>query len=257
MKTRSLLTHLTHRFPKRLSTFHGDRLGLHVGPLPEEITSIVIGLDVNHHLIDQAVHHQAQLIITHHPFFYPSKKVALKDPQIAQLYERLVAKRIAVYCFHSNFDAAPGGMNDVLAKQAELIHIQKASNELTSYVGDLPVEMTIQEASLYIKERLQVPFMQLYEAENTQTTIRKIAICAGSGVYEWPALKELGVDLFVSGDSRYYNRVAMQRGGMNFLELHHEVETIFSNIMSNVITRYDNTIKVIPCQGTPFPKLIR
>lgn len=256
MKTRSLINHLTHRFPKRLSTFHGDRLGLHVGPLPKEVTSIVVGLDLNNHLIDEAVNHQAKLIITHHPFLYPSKKIALKDPQIAQLYERIISLQIAVYCFHSNFDAAPGGMNDALAHQAQLIDIQRASDELTSYVGYLPFEMTIQEASLYLKEKLHVPFMQLYAAENGRTTIRRIAICAGSGVYEWTALQQLGIDLFVSGDSRYYNRVAMQRGGMNFLELHHEVETIFSQVISDVITRFDDSIQVIPCPGTPFPKLI-
>lgn len=256
MKTASLLGHLRKKFPQRLSNFHGDRLGLHVGPLPQEIAGVAIGLDVSNELIDQAIASKCRLIITHHPFLYPSKKQALKDPQIAALYERVISNQLAVYCFHSNFDAAPGGMNDYLAHQAKLTDSHQASPALTSYIGNLPQPLSVKEASEWLRTNWKVPFLQLFESPQSSPLISKIAVCAGSGVVEWPMMKAMGVDLFVSGDSRYYNRVAMQRGGMHFLELHHEIEFIFMDIMKDIIIQFAPHLTVVTTRGTPFPTII-
>lgn len=100
--------------PKYLAV-EGDPNGLHIGTLNKKVERVLITLDVNDKVVDEAIAKKAGLIICHHPpIFRPLKSLRTDLPQGA-LFEKLIKHDIAVYAAHTNLDVAAGGVNDLLA----------------------------------------------------------------------------------------------------------------------------------------------
>lgn len=100
--------------PKYLA-MEGDPIGLHVGTLNKKIERVLVTLDVNEEVVDEAIAKGAGLIIAHHPpIFRPLKNLQTDFPQ-GRLMEKLIKADVAVYAAHTNLDVAWGGVNDLLA----------------------------------------------------------------------------------------------------------------------------------------------
>ncbi|MEK6268463.1 MAG: Nif3-like dinuclear metal center hexameric protein [Planococcus sp. (in: firmicutes)] len=100
--------------PKYLA-MEGDPIGLHVGTLNKKIERVLVTLDVNEEVVDEAIAKGAGLIIAHHPpIFRPLKNLQTDFPH-GRLMEKLIKSDIAVYAAHTNLDVAVGGVNDLLA----------------------------------------------------------------------------------------------------------------------------------------------
>jgi len=118
------VTSLIEKFaPKNLAE-DWDSIGLQVGNPAQEITGVLVTLDVNHDVLSEALLLGANLIVSHHPvIFKPLKNLRLDLPQ-GQMMAELIKNDIAVYCAHTNLDSAREGVNQVLAELLELQDIQ-------------------------------------------------------------------------------------------------------------------------------------
>ncbi|MCG7336398.1 Nif3-like dinuclear metal center hexameric protein [Sporosarcina sp. ACRSM] len=106
--------------PKRFA-MDGDPVGLHIGQLNRQVEKVLVTLDVNEEVIDEAIHHGANLVIAHHPpIFRPLKNIMTDTPQ-GRMIEKCIKHDITVYAAHTNLDVAPGGVNDLLASKLGLI----------------------------------------------------------------------------------------------------------------------------------------
>ncbi|WP_088007986.1 Nif3-like dinuclear metal center hexameric protein [Indiicoccus explosivorum] len=100
--------------PKYLA-LEDDPIGLQIGTLNKKVARVLVTLDVNEAVADEAIEKGANLIICHHPpLFRPAKTIRTDQPQGA-LLEKLIKHDIAVYAAHTNLDVAEGGVNDLLA----------------------------------------------------------------------------------------------------------------------------------------------
>lgn len=98
----------------------GDPVGLHIGQLNRPVENVLVTLDVNEAVIDEAIEVGANLIIAHHPpIFRPLKNILTDTPQ-GRVFEKCIKNDIAVYAAHTNLDVAPGGVNDMLAERLGL-----------------------------------------------------------------------------------------------------------------------------------------
>lgn len=95
--------------------FDFDNVGLLVGSRSAEVTGIVTALDPSLALVDRAKSVGAELVITHHPIFWSGTK-SLTDRNADSAFALELARHgIAHITAHTNWDSAPGGINDVLA----------------------------------------------------------------------------------------------------------------------------------------------
>lgn len=144
--------------PKYLA-MEGDPIGLHVGTLNKKIERVLVTLDVDEAVVDEAIEKGAGLIIAHHPpIFRPMKNLQTDFPQ-GKLMEKLIKNDIAVYAAHTNLDVAQGGVNDLLAQALGL--------------ADTDVLVTTYEAEL-VKIAVFVP-------ESHEEQVRKAFGDAGAG----------------------------------------------------------------------------
>lgn len=108
--------------PRSLAV-EGDSVGLQIGRLDKPVTKVLVTLDVNNEVVDEAIEKGCQLIIAHHPPIYNKLKNIRTDLPQGRLFEKLIKHEIAVYAAHTNLDIATGGVNDLLVDALKLENV--------------------------------------------------------------------------------------------------------------------------------------
>ena len=196
-----------------------DNSGLLVGHPNNEVTGIHFALDVTNNVIDEAIAHGANLIVTHHPMmFSPIKRLVETDYQ-ARLLCRLIREGISLISAHTNLDQAAGGINDVLAQCIGLTDIQ---GEGFVRVGTLPSPMTAGELAASISAALGDVVRVMGDAS---AQVEKVGMCSGSGADEWPAAAAMGAQAFLTGEAKHHIALEAADRGVVLLEAgHHATE---------------------------------
>lgn len=101
-----------------------DNVGLQLGSYLNPVRRVVISLDLNQEVLDQAIDQEADLIITHHPFFFNPIKNINCDTTQGKLISQLIKHDISLYAAHTNLDSASQGLNQYLAEKLNLKNIQ-------------------------------------------------------------------------------------------------------------------------------------
>ncbi|CAM3120832.1 Nif3-like dinuclear metal center hexameric protein [Filibacter tadaridae] len=132
--------------PKRFA-MEGDPVGLHIGQLNRPVDKVLVTLDVNEEVIDEAIQGKANLIIAHHPpIFRPLKNILTDTPQ-GRMIEKCIKHDISVYAAHTNLDVAPGGVNDMLAAKLGLTDTKIVEPTFTEALYKLAVYSPITHAT--------------------------------------------------------------------------------------------------------------
>lgn len=94
-----------------------DPRGLLVGdPKAPLRGGVVVALDVTPDVVDAARSLDAALIVSHHPLIYhPLQRVRADERHPGAVVLACARHGISVACAHTNWDVAPGGINDILA----------------------------------------------------------------------------------------------------------------------------------------------
>ncbi|MGE7919470.1 Nif3-like dinuclear metal center hexameric protein [Viridibacillus sp. NPDC093762] len=130
--------------PKKLAAMDNDPIGLHVGNLNKPVTKVLVTLDVNEVVVDEAISAGCELIIAHHPPIFRKLSTLRTDTPQGQLFEKLIKNDIAVYAAHTNLDVAEGGVNDLLAEALGLqnyeVLVPTYSEQMIKLAIFVPVE---------------------------------------------------------------------------------------------------------------------
>lgn len=127
VKCHELITKLEQLAPKQLAE-DWDNIGLLVGSPEQTIHKIIITLDVDQAVVNQAIALGADMIVAHHPVIFKGITNIRTDLPLGSMLADLIKSGIAVYAAHTNLDSALGGVNDILAQKFQL----KDSRPLTT-----------------------------------------------------------------------------------------------------------------------------
>ena len=120
-----------------------DNAGMQVGDVENEISSVLLTLDVTEEVIDEAINKQAGLIISHHPLIFGGIKKLTGKSLTERIVIKAVKNNIAIYSAHTNLDSAWNGINTQLATQLNLEGIsilQHTVGALKKLVTFVPAE---------------------------------------------------------------------------------------------------------------------
>jgi dinuclear metal center YbgI/SA1388 family protein len=108
--------------PKALQ-WEKDNTGLQVGDPQQNINRILLSLELDSQILNEAKEKKADLILTHHPLlFKPLKKVDFSSEQGLFLKE-LIQNNIALYASHTNLDKYNKGVGFAFGKRLGLKNI--------------------------------------------------------------------------------------------------------------------------------------
>ncbi len=135
-----------------------DPIGLQLGSGQWEINKLMIALDADHRTIRQAADAGAGMLVAHHPLIY--EPLASIDPEspVGRAVAHSLENKVAVYCAHTNLDAAKNGINNSLAVLLEV-------GDRTAMAGSAP-------------ERFKIA---VFVPENSLGEVRTAAFEAGAG----------------------------------------------------------------------------
>lgn len=256
MKTRSILIKLSKQFPKKIAKKNHDFVGLMVGKLPDEVNKVLLCLDFDDQILDEALKIKPDLIITHHPFFFGSKAKILRFNENKRLInDTLIKNNIALYSMHTNFDEGEGGMNDALAELLNLNDVYAPSIEPMMRIGTLSNAMSIEEFANYAKNNLRVDYALLVKGNNNP--IKKVAIIGGGGSRRHEIAQTEGADIYISGDAPHYVRRDIILEKFNYLDVPHEVERAFMHQLAKILKKMDPNMEITILDHEIMPKVIK
>jgi len=97
-----------------------DAVGLQVGDGRAAVRRVMTALTVTEDVVRQAKERDVDLIVAHHPLLFRPLKSVSPRTRIGAILAELIKEEIALYVAHTNLDAAPGGVNDGLARRLGL-----------------------------------------------------------------------------------------------------------------------------------------
>ncbi|WP_051305909.1 Nif3-like dinuclear metal center hexameric protein [Desulfogranum mediterraneum] len=188
-----------------------DNVGLLIGNPSQEIGSILLALDPSPTLINDAVARGCDLIITHHPAIFHPLKAIRTDQPIGRLIALALQHNIAVIGCHTNLDATPGGVSDVLAAglgltvSGALVNADHPCNEERACglgrIGSYAAPLSPLEFIARLRSSCKPPW--LLEAGPRPQQVRTVAVCGGScGDYAQLAM-DLGAEVFVTAEIKH------------------------------------------------------
>lgn len=88
-----------------------DNAGLIVGRPDQEVSQALISLDCTEAVVDEAIIHDCQVIISHHPIVFRGLKKFNSKTYVERVVEKAIRNNIALYAIHTNLDNVLPGVN--------------------------------------------------------------------------------------------------------------------------------------------------
>ena len=101
-----------------------DNAGLQIGLTEAEATGALLCLDVTEPVIDEAIAHGCNLIISHHPLIFKGYKSITGKDYVERCILKAIRNDIVIYSAHTNLDNAAGGVNFKIAEKIGLKNVQ-------------------------------------------------------------------------------------------------------------------------------------
>jgi len=98
-----------------------DNCGLQLGNPAQEVTGVLLSLDVTETILDEAISRNCNMIVAHHPLIFSGLKSISGRTYIERIVHKAIKNDISIYAAHTNMDNMRHGVN---AKIAEKLGLQ-------------------------------------------------------------------------------------------------------------------------------------
>ena len=202
-----------------------DNVGLLLGDADASVRGVTFGMDVTEALVDDALAHGDELIVTHHPFiFHALKRINYNEPQGRALL-KLTENRLSVIAAHTNWDKAPGGISDFLR------------------LGSLPAPLSPAELGGLIRRSLHID-ARCYPASDAPVT--RVAVAGGAYGEGYALAAASGAQAFVVGEVRHHELLDACARGLTVYDAGH-----FPTELPGVMSLYERFLADATRSGWP------
>jgi len=235
MKLEQLLDIFETEFP-RMAAMSEDYIGEQV-KIKEDVKKILVTLDITLDVISQAIKSNADLIVSHHPFFFGDKDELLKnDSFLKAKFELLKNNNIGVFAIHTNADFNSNSIAFVQGLALDLENLEQ-NNENLSVTGYLKDEQEWHSFLKHIKKVLELEQIEFRANFNTNESISKIIIASGAGG------DQINYDssdaLYIIGEVKHHEWVKAAERNIRVLEISHFSEKIFKDMIELLLKNED------------------
>ena len=210
------------------TAMEGDRIGLQIYTGKTDIKNILVTMELNDAVIDEALSIKSDCIITFHPLiFYPLTIVDYND-RVGRLSSALIKNDISLISIHTNFDAYINGTSRLLCDKLGL-------NYDSFLVPDKHYENFGMGAICYSDENLTLNALLKRVSDTCNSPLRychgkddgkisKIAIVGGSGSSFIDDALKAKADVLITADISYHNFHRVERKMALIDPGHYEME---------------------------------
>jgi len=179
-----------------------DNIGLQIGDPLMPVCSVAFGLDATPYTVDFAVSRKCNLLVTHHPVTIDAVKTVTTSNMTGRTMLKAAASGLAIVSLHTNFDAAPGGLNDFLADALQLQRPVEPISVPCARMGRLAAPLTLEEFASSAIRYLDLPGVRV--VGDKDRLVREVFCVAGSGMSYLNEAIRYKADVMITGDVRYH-----------------------------------------------------
>ncbi|RUM69324.1 MAG: Nif3-like dinuclear metal center hexameric protein [Sulfurovum sp.] len=218
MKLQEIYNHLDTISPFELQE-KWDNSGLIVGDMGREISKIVVSLDIDFSMIEEA--EEGVLFIVHHPLIF-SKLIQLNFAKYpSNLIEKMIVKKQSCIAMHTNFDQTH--LNKYVFEKILGFKAENQKDFLCITQGEWNYKALLN----LIKEKLDLPILRVV---GKKENITSIALCTGAGA---SLMDEVEADCFLTGDIKYHDAMKAESLDLMMVDIgHYESEKFFAEILA-------------------------
>ena len=257
MKVGKIVDYLMEKYPLHFaSDFDNGKLGLVMGSKNFELTNVMLTLDLNLEVVNDAIKNNCNFIIAHHPyFFHPIARINY-DSEQGQVIKKMISNDISLYCMHTNFDVLDGGINDTLTKLLKLEDVKVINGEVGKdnflRYGKLAKPMKLSELIEYVKDVFKVDGVKW--VGRLDKMISTVGIIGGGGGSERDTNEASRYcDCYISGEFRLSSGQLAKSIGLSLIEVNHGVEKLSMIPLKEELDNAFNISSVITLVNTdPF-----
>ncbi len=223
MSTVDDVVRIIESFAKPQYAYEWDNCGLQVGCGKNEVTNVLITLDITKQVVSEAKAKHCELIISHHPLIFKPIFTVEQNTYEGEVISELIKNGISLYCAHTSLDIAHGGVNDALCHTLELENIMDSepisvNGETVSCgrIGYLKNTMNKDDFVGFVKEKTGANTV-LYGGLKDE--ISKVSLCTGAG--EDMAFYDKSADVFITGEIKHHTALELRRQNIPFIAIGH------------------------------------
>ena len=213
-----------------------DAVGLVCGDPVEPVRRVLVAVDPVAEVVEEALELDAQLLVTHHPLLLRGVHGVPADDPKGALVHRLVRAGAALFCAHTNADAAAPGVSDALAHALGLwvtgpLSVHPAEPEQlagvscspgSGRVGELPQAESLRTFTARVRDALPPTAWGVRAGGDPERPVRTAAVCGGAGDSLLADARRRGVDVFVTADLRHHPASEyLEAGGPALVDVAH------------------------------------
>lgn len=186
-----------------------DAVGLVCGDPDEPVERVLICVDPVESTVDEALDVGARLLVAHHPLLLRGVHGVPASTPKGSLVHRLIRGKAALYCAHTNADAANPGVSDALASAIGLtitgpLDANEDGRTGIGRVGELPEPEPFRDFVKRVANALPATAAGVRGAGDPDRLIRTVAVAGGAGDSYLDTVTALGVDAYVTADLRHH-----------------------------------------------------
>ena len=197
-----------------------DNVGILAGSASSPVERVLVALDLNSAVLDEAVEKQVQLIVTHHPILFRGRKNLREDDPEGRLLCGLIRNRIGLIAAHTNYDNAVPGVNDALAAKLGLTEVSAHENGMR--IG-MCAQETLGAFCKAAEEALGGAVRRYGEADRK---LEKVAVLGGAGGDFAMQALAAGADVYLTGEVSHHRAWDAYEAGLCILEAGHAATEI-------------------------------
>jgi dinuclear metal center YbgI/SA1388 family protein len=185
-----------------------DRPGLTTGGANQQISKVLLCVDVTREVLNEAKATSCDLVISHHPLLLKGVNFLSEDQLKGELVAFAVRNSIALYSAHTNADIVVGGVSDVLAQTLGLTSsvplVETGAGIGHGRIGKLKVTQKLSEFAKFVALQLPETNAPVRVAGDLDLVIDTVAVVGGAGDSFIPAAAASGAQVLVTSDLRHH-----------------------------------------------------
>ncbi|TKV60427.1 Nif3-like dinuclear metal center hexameric protein [Nakamurella flava] len=205
-----VLAELDRAYPAELTESWDTGVGLTCGDPAEPVERVLVAVDVDPAVVDEAVAGGVQLLVTHHPLLFRAVQSVAADRDKGALVHRMIRHSVAHLAAHTNADRAADGVNDALARCLGLVDLRPlvpVPDQPTiglGRIGRVDVPTDLAGFAQRVAERLPATATGVRVAGDPDRPVRTVAVLGGAGDGELSTAASAGVDVYLTSDLRHH-----------------------------------------------------
>ena len=201
-----------------------DNPGLQVGGFSGEIKSILFSLNPTLEALKAASRKKAQMLLTHHPLIFRPLFHLNQETYPGNVIFEACRRGISVVSAHTNLDAAPGGINDMLAHLFGLQEVdvldkgqgRDGEGAGLGRIGLLPRPLSLAAMIRSVKAALDIKTVRVVGRKKGR--VKNVALVGGSGGSMVSVAAARGADLLITGDVSHHDALAAEELGLSVID---------------------------------------